>query len=60
MFFGIRKQGKKVRRYGSITLSAAPRGRRRCSPRPIHWRYPRCITNREAARLHSFPDWFRL
>lgn len=30
------------------------------SPRPIHWRYPRCITNREAARLHSFPDWFRL
>jgi len=30
------------------------------SPRPIHYRYPRCITNREAARLHSFPDWFRL
>ncbi len=30
------------------------------SPRPIHWRYPRCITNREAARLHSFPDWFRV
>lgn len=29
------------------------------SPRPIHWLYPRCITNREAARLHSFPDWFR-
>lgn len=29
------------------------------SPRPIHYRYPRCITNREAARLHSFPDWFR-
>ena len=30
------------------------------SPRPIHWKYPRCITNRKAARLHSFPDWFRV
>ena len=29
------------------------------SPRPIHYNYPRCITNREAARLHSYPDWFR-
>ena len=29
------------------------------SPRPIHPYSPRCITNREAARLHSFPDWFR-
>jgi DNA (cytosine-5)-methyltransferase 1 len=29
------------------------------SPRPIHFRTPRCITVREAARLHSFPDWFR-
>lgn len=29
------------------------------SPRPIHPRSPRCITNREAARLHSYPDWFR-
>ena len=29
------------------------------SPRPIHPRTPRCITNREAARLHSYPDWFR-
>jgi DNA (cytosine-5)-methyltransferase 1 len=29
------------------------------SPRPIHYRYVRCITNREAARLHSYPDWFR-
>ena len=26
--------------------------------RPIHFRYPRVITPREAARLQSFPDWF--
>lgn len=26
--------------------------------RPIHPVHPRCITTREAARLHSFPDWF--
>lgn len=26
------------------------------SPRPIHYLYPRCITVREAARLHSYPD----
>jgi DNA (cytosine-5)-methyltransferase 1 len=29
------------------------------SPRPIHPRAARCITVREAARLHSYPDWFR-
>lgn len=29
------------------------------SPRPIHFRYDRCITVREMARLHGFPDWFR-
>lgn len=26
--------------------------------RPIHYQQPRCITVREAARLHTFPDWF--
>lgn len=29
------------------------------SPRPLHPLYPRVLSNREAARLHSFPDWFR-
>ncbi len=29
------------------------------SPRPIHYSQPRCITVREMARLHGFPDWFR-
>ena len=28
------------------------------SARPIHPFVPRCITVREAARLHSYPDWF--
>lgn len=30
------------------------------SPRPIHYQHDRCITVREMARLHGFPDWFRL
>jgi DNA (cytosine-5)-methyltransferase 1 len=29
------------------------------SPRPIHYAFARCITVREMARLHGFPDWFR-
>ncbi len=29
------------------------------SPRPIHYAHPRCVTVREMARLHGFPDWFR-
>jgi DNA (cytosine-5)-methyltransferase 1 len=29
------------------------------SPRPIHYAYPRCVTVREMARLHGYPDWFR-
>jgi len=29
------------------------------SPRPIHYSAPRCVTVREMARLHGFPDWFR-
>ena len=29
------------------------------APRPCHPVFPRVITTREAARLQSFPDWFR-
>ena len=29
------------------------------APRPVHPHEPRCITAREAARLHGYPDWFR-
>lgn len=29
------------------------------SPRPIHYEFDRCVTVREMARLHGFPDWFR-
>ncbi len=29
------------------------------APRPIHYQQPRCISIREAARLHTFPDWFQ-
>lgn len=29
------------------------------SPRPIHYAYARCVTVREMARLHGYPDWFR-
>ena len=30
------------------------------SARPIHYAHARCVTVREMARLHGFPDWFRL
>jgi DNA (cytosine-5)-methyltransferase 1 len=45
----------------SNTLRAGTDGARGAftSPRPIHFAFPRCITVREMARLHGFPDWFR-
>lgn len=45
----------------SNTLRAGTDGARGAftSPRPIHYQYHRCITVREMARLHGFPDWFR-
>ena len=45
----------------SNTLRAGTDGARGAftSPRPIHYRFPRCVTVREMARLHGFPDWFR-
>jgi DNA (cytosine-5)-methyltransferase 1 len=45
----------------ALTLRAGT-GRERgafSASRPIHPTEPRVITVREAARLHSFPDWFR-
>jgi DNA (cytosine-5)-methyltransferase 1 len=46
----------------SNTLRAGTDGARGAftSPRPIHFQHARCITVREMARLHGFPDWFRL
>ncbi len=45
----------------SNTLRAGTDGARGAftSPRPIHYAHNRCITVREMARLHGFPDWFR-
>jgi DNA (cytosine-5)-methyltransferase 1 len=45
----------------SNTLRAGTDGTRGAftSPRPIHYAFDRCVTVREMARLHGFPDWFR-
>jgi DNA (cytosine-5)-methyltransferase 1 len=45
----------------SNTLRAGTDGARGAftSPRPIHYELDRCVTVREMARLHGFPDWFR-
>lgn len=44
------------------TLRAGTGGERGAytSPRPIHPHHNRVLSVREAARVHSFPDWFRL
>lgn len=45
----------------SNTLRAGTDGARGAftSPRPIHPTLNRCVTVREMARLHGYPDWFR-
>lgn len=55
-FFKLSKEGV------SNTLRAGTDSARGAftSPRPIHYEKNRCITVREMARLHGFPDWFRL
>lgn len=53
-FFRLHPDGQ------SVTLRAGTDKHRGkfTAPRPIHPVHPRCITVRESARLHSFPDWF--
>ncbi|WP_223587340.1 DNA cytosine methyltransferase [Microbacterium sp. OVT16B] len=48
-------------RHPSRTLRAGTGSERGAfsAARPLHPTEPRVITVREAARLHSFPDWFR-
>lgn len=45
----------------SLTLRAGTGAERgaHTAARPLHPQYHRVISVREAARLHSFPDWFR-
>jgi DNA (cytosine-5)-methyltransferase 1 len=69
-FFSL-KQGEKdpISRFTRLDLNSvaptlragtdATRGAH-TAPRPIHPIYDRVITVREGARLHSYPDWFRL
>lgn len=52
----------KLSRNGlSNTLRAGTDGARGAftSPRPVHYEHDRCVTVREMARLHGYPDWFR-
>ncbi|MDZ8185573.1 MAG: DNA cytosine methyltransferase [Nostoc sp. ChiSLP02] len=54
-FFKLAKEGiANTLRAGTDAAHGA-----HTSPRPIHYSQPRCITVREMARLHGFPDWFR-
>jgi DNA (cytosine-5)-methyltransferase 1 len=55
-------RAQRLRRDGHCPTLRAGTGSDRGSYqalRPIHFREPRVITPREAARLQGFPDWFR-
>lgn len=43
----------------TLRAGTGPKHGSHTAARPIHPVYHRCITTREAARLHSYPDWFR-
>lgn len=45
---------------GTLRAGSTPDRGSFSAPRPIHPTLPRVISVREAARLHGFPDWFRL
>lgn len=56
-------RAQRLRRGGQCPTLRAGTGPERGSfqaLRPIHFKEPRAITPREAARLQGFPDWFRL
>lgn len=69
--FGGTKEGEvepisrfyRLHRGGLCNTLRAGTGRERGAfnaPRPIHPQWDRVISVREAMRLHSYPDWFRL
>ena len=54
-FFRLSKYGHS----NTLRAGTGPSNGSFTAPRPIHPIFPRCITVREAARLHSFSDWFQ-